>query len=143
MVFSFLIPSSNTSEEPSMSNNSLCCSSDTSSAVQQQQKTITPQPYSHCTDACKTPPNYFSTSASQLSSVFSLSLCKFTQEWYCNPTHRFLFWGDSLDGFLEATGPSFVLVKTVFSEVLSPNDAICSHKHALALWSYIEERCTR
>lgn len=48
MVFSFLIPSSITSEEPSISNNSLCCSSDTSSAVWQQQKTMTSQWHSHC-----------------------------------------------------------------------------------------------
>lgn len=100
MVLSFRIPSSITSEEPSISNNSLCCSSDTSSAVWQQQKTITPQWHSHCTDICKEKQHPTILGPVTPNWAASLYPCARSHEsGFALPHFWFLFWGDSLGGF--------------------------------------------
>lgn len=135
MVFSFLIPSSITSEEPSISNNSLCCSSDTSSAVRQQEKTITSQWHSHCTDVCKEKQHLII--FGPVAPNWAVSLCpcaRSHKSGFALPHYRFLIWGDSLGGFhyCRLLVPHFVLVKAEFLEMLSPNLA----SYTSVAWCY-------
>lgn len=113
MVFSFLIPSSITSEEPSISNNSLWCSSDTSSAVRQQQKTITSQWHSHCTDVCKEKQHLIIFVPVAPNWAVSLCPCTRSRDWFCTPTLQipFLGWQPAWLPLLQATGASLCVGK--------------------------------